>query len=581
MKLLVITHDVYAPIPEEEVYDTLKKYYGDCHFELVSFENVSKQHGDFSSLYWQTLKSEQERWYTEEILPRIKKNAGNPVVYFGLAPIPLCMHLGYLMGGVTNVDVFMRHHDNKDWHWTGTKAPELPLTGVPGEKFHGKGDVVIQLSTYSKINAADTEKVVRHPMRTIQACPEHTDRDLLGTMDDTKAYAKVFFDALKRINELLPETEYVHLFAAVPCGLAFLMGTEIQPNVHKPIVVYHYVVTQDPPYIEAFSIQEEVVEMQGISEENKERIQEFRLAFKEHFDKDIRFFLKQQQEDKRATHWFKAVCPNQEANGLFHTRLWSELPKIDQTILPTIKFSESPDGGAGNHFFSTGEWHLPEELIYGWLESLDVVSLKTIVRMFWFREAVHFKVNGVHSDNASGLSRYPSVLEKAEYQSDVYALLHEYAFDKRNAFQNEPGFFGERIEVLIKTLYVLESSARPHVMETRIVKRLLIWFFQWVRIEDAGCQSMEDVLEILSVKPEIDIRLNLRIEDSNKVQFNLRTVELESLGISFYYKGKVHVYGRQDGQISLENIPSALMKRDLNQIKPVMRQLLVDMNRKG
>lgn len=571
-KILTIVHDIHLNITDKTIHDTLTNHYGECHFEAIRFSEINIELGDNSQLMWQTLKAQQVKFFEEVIAPKIKEDSERQIVYFGLAPIPLCMHLGFLVGGITDVEIFQHHHDQKHWHWSGKPAEKPLIDNLPNEQFDGDGDVIIRFGAYTKINELDTEEIIEKPIRSVDIHPKNTDRDLLGSQDDAKAYSKVFFDVLKRLKETLPLSDEWHVFAAVPCGLAFLMGTEIQPNIHKPIVVYHYSNQQTPPYKEAFCIQEKGGENLIIPEGEKSALDDLREELALHFHEDVLSLL-QTQKDLVEKNWFQALFPT-VSDILFTSKIWNDLPKISDTHLIDTTFITEPKVENQNKFFVDGEWYLPNSFLFGLKKKFDPDDLKRAIRLFWFHEGIHFTKHGLHSDNSSGMGEYPYVLEDADYQSDVYAMLNEFKFSEEKAKENVPEFFADLIRIAIETMLVFDEFSRPNSMEVRRVKRYLIWFFQLARIQDLGCQTLVDVLKILALKPQMDIKLPIRQEEANRIHFQLKGYKKEDVRIAFFYQNRVATFGYKDGQLSIDQLVDGLRERRLEPIKLVMRQIL-------
>lgn len=575
-KILAIIHDIHADISDETIYKTLTNHYGECHFEAIRFDKINLDHGDHSELAWQTLKAKQEKYYEDIIAPKIKEDADRQLVYFGLAPIPLCMHLGFLIGGIIDVCVFQHHHDNKNWHWSGQSTEKPLIKNLPKEQFDVDGDVVLRFGTFTQVKELETEGIIERPIRSIDIHPENTDRDLMGSFEDAKDYAKVFFDTLMQLKENLPLFDELHLFAAVPCGLAFLMGTEIQPNVHKPIVVYHFVEKLTPPYIEAFCIQEKGGENLIISDEEKIELDQFRDELEIHFNDDIHFLIEKQKEIEDE-NWFRALFPKIQ-NTLFSSNIWSNLTKISNTSLEKATFQKTPHEEGRNKFFISGKWYLPDSFLFGLKKKFNVDDFKRAIRLFWFHEGIHFSAHNIHSDNSSGLGQYANVLEDADYQSDVYAMLHEFKVSEKEAHKDAPSFFANLIRIATETMLVFDEFSRSDTMEARRVKRYLIWFFQLARIEHVNCHKIEDVLEILSLKPQLDVKLHIRQEEQNRIHFDLKRYKKDEIGIAFFYKNKATTFHFKDGQLSLDQLVDGLRERQIEPVKMVMRQILGELN---
>src|SRR5258705_2322500 len=92
-------------------------------------------------------------------------------------------------------------------------------------------------------------------IRTSQLAP-----DVIHHPDAIKLVATAFRDALTAIRDHLPGTRRIHLFAAVPLGLAFQLGHRIQRNIDSPVITYQFNPSGPPYYHRAINIQEDAGE---------------------------------------------------------------------------------------------------------------------------------------------------------------------------------------------------------------------------------------------------------------------------------------------------------------------------------
>ncbi|MFT5823453.1 MAG: hypothetical protein ACI8ZM_004714 [Crocinitomix sp.] len=578
-KILAIVHDIHAYITDEVIYETLQKHYGQCHFEAIRFEELNIKLGDNSQLIWQTWKSQQSQYFEEIIEPAIQSDPERQVVYFGLAPIPLCMHLGYLIGDLKSVDVFQRHHKKDDyWHWEGGDISEPISKGIPNKISKAKGSAVIRFGTYTTIKSTSTQAVIENPISEVDITAKKPAPDLLKSMEEARGYADSFFMAVKAICENYPETTEINLFASVPCGLAFLMGKRVQKNAHLRIVTYQYSIDNNPVYCEAFTLQGEEEEKLMLTEDELKQITVLRDDLEKHYKESIGWFISESKQNKEK-NWFLSIFPNFKKSA-YTLPPWNSLPKIsDKEQMRDAGFTDIPFDEKESKFFVNGTWYFPSWFLHSLLEKFQTDDLRVAVRLFWFHEGIHISKHGINSDNSEGLGRYARVLEESDYQADVYALLLEYGLNKREAHEKEAEFFEGRINILIKTLEAFDGSSVKTSMQTRRVNRYLIWYFQLARIQHGDCKTIGDVLDILSLKPHIDLKLPISMHLKDKVFYRLKGFEMIEAGIAFFYNNALTPFGYNGGQLSLDQLIEGLRNQDSGKILTVMRQALIQLDK--
>lgn len=77
---------------------------------------------------------------------------------------------------------------------------------------------------------------------------------MLGSEESVAEVASAFREALDRVEQHRPNANEVHLFAAVPVGLAFLLGCQVTATRHARIVTYQYHRSSQPRLREALRL---------------------------------------------------------------------------------------------------------------------------------------------------------------------------------------------------------------------------------------------------------------------------------------------------------------------------------------
>lgn len=229
----------------------------------VAPEHFSSLEVNLDSAGWTAAAVQQEAVFRTELLPRLRAADSPRLAYFGLAPIPLAFHLGSLLSNLNHVDIYQFHRDSQDWRWDAA-APPLQLydRGIPTQLQPGVRTVVVRIGTSFSIDPEDTRAIVpgldaatsRDAVREIDIFLTQPDPEALRSPQNIDAVADRFHQALDAVAKYLPNVQLVHLFAAVPVGLALRLGMRHNPNVHRAVQTYQFSRQRTPRYHAALRI---------------------------------------------------------------------------------------------------------------------------------------------------------------------------------------------------------------------------------------------------------------------------------------------------------------------------------------
>lgn len=160
---------------------------------------------------------------------------------FGLAPIPLLVHLGSRLTNKVEVDLYQRHRDTEDWAWKSDGEPVKYDVRLRREgKTSGQVGLVVALS-----GAIPTDSLPE-PLRSdgwvyeIVLDGRTADPTFLRRRADLDAFRLVYQKALALIAERHGILESIDLIPAVPAPVAILLGRERLPKVHPALRVYDH-----------------------------------------------------------------------------------------------------------------------------------------------------------------------------------------------------------------------------------------------------------------------------------------------------------------------------------------------------
>jgi len=160
---------------------------------------------------------------------------------FGLAPIPLLMHLGSKLSNKVPANFFQRHRDTENWCWKVEGDPvgyrlELRQKGEAG------GPVALLLALSGSIPTEMLPEELRTSAWIYELSLEGRapDPTFLRRAEDLEGFRVAFQEVLGAIGQTHGTISHIELIPAVPAPVAILCGRERLPKVHPAFKVYDY-----------------------------------------------------------------------------------------------------------------------------------------------------------------------------------------------------------------------------------------------------------------------------------------------------------------------------------------------------
>lgn len=252
-RLLVVTHPVLTAIGSADIDRAIPKSRRSAGFDFVEVAPMRTVLAEEYDLDWNAARDAQEKLFVEKLRPHLEGR--EQLAYFGFAPVPLAIHLGYRVQSTIKIDVYQRNHGRQDWVWapTGKASTRSFLEPIrfPTQGSSAPGAVIIRVSTSARIAPKDTEELVPECLAAVDIALASPHPDALETRGALNSVVDAFTDVLTRLRNLYPNLTTIHLFAAVPVGLAFQLGSRINPTMNPEVVTYQYDAKRSPHYKKA------------------------------------------------------------------------------------------------------------------------------------------------------------------------------------------------------------------------------------------------------------------------------------------------------------------------------------------
>ncbi len=181
--------------------------------------------------YWREAESMLENQFNCTIQSKLNICPNTHFSIFPLAPIPLIMKLGFLMGDKIHADVYQRAKQPETWEWQST---ELTNSFHVEEKHFDTGDgIALAVSITGEIDIDSILKIDSFKaIYVIRA--ENQGDDSIKSVKDLSA----FWHKYKELCEKLKNEKVLSVFPAVPVSAAFEMGRRYMMGVYPKMIIY-------------------------------------------------------------------------------------------------------------------------------------------------------------------------------------------------------------------------------------------------------------------------------------------------------------------------------------------------------
>lgn len=170
---------------------------------------------------------------------------------FSLSPIPLAIHLGYLLSDRVEVEPFQYDRDRKTWSWDKackTHDSKFVVEGYPDQPMADSIDVVLRVSLSAGISPEETAPLGIDSPLQLDLRVDAPDVKWLCHLEQLTQLSKEFRFVLRESARLAPQCRRIHLFYAGPTGGAIVIGQAINPRMNPPVFLYEYDRRQEPRY---------------------------------------------------------------------------------------------------------------------------------------------------------------------------------------------------------------------------------------------------------------------------------------------------------------------------------------------
>lgn len=202
----------------------------------IDIELVGSDYADHESSYWTVQQDNLRRVFARKVKERIEQKEIKQLSVFALAPQPLLIELGHLLGDIVPVTVHQRYREPATWRW---QAEQPAITFQVGE-YSGPPEAAVALKL--ALSATVTDDRIRAVLGDDAAIwsltAENPHNDIMRRPEDLVEFKRHLRRLLDRIKAVHGEKATINVFPAVPNSAAVEAGRVLMPKADLPLRIY-------------------------------------------------------------------------------------------------------------------------------------------------------------------------------------------------------------------------------------------------------------------------------------------------------------------------------------------------------
>lgn len=201
----------------------------------IHLEMIGCQYRDHEERYWIFQQENLARQFREKIAGRIETGEIRHLSVFGLAPQPLLVELGRLLGDICPADVHQLKREPQGWGWLTHDEP-IRLNVTTCER--RAQQIALKLALSATVTDDRIHRALGYdvPIWSITAANPHN--DIMRRTDDLRTYRRLLRLAYDRIKAVNGSAAEIHVFPALPVSAAIETGRVWMPKADLPLIIY-------------------------------------------------------------------------------------------------------------------------------------------------------------------------------------------------------------------------------------------------------------------------------------------------------------------------------------------------------
>jgi hypothetical protein len=185
--------------------------------------------------FWAREAKRLEQQFDRQVRQPLERGEIEHISVFALAPQPLLIKLGTLLGDISPVDVYQRHREPPAWEWPNEAEP---LAFQVTEPQGGARQAALVLSVSATVLRNRIERVLGSDVDIWSVAIPTPSNDAVRLRTTLSEFRSTLRHLLDRIKTVHGHSRPLHIFPAIPVSLAVELGRIRMPKADTPWIIY-------------------------------------------------------------------------------------------------------------------------------------------------------------------------------------------------------------------------------------------------------------------------------------------------------------------------------------------------------
>jgi len=185
--------------------------------------------------YWDAEATNLTRQYTTRVRERIDGGEVHHLSVFAIAPQPLLILLGTLIGDITPASVLQRHREPETWGWPAD-GPEMPLE--VHEAAATAGPIALKIALSATVDDERIRAVLGPNAAIWSVTTPNPHNDVLKRSADLQAFRQTMRALYDRIKAHHGSGNPINIFPAMPVAAAVETGRVWMPKADLQLITW-------------------------------------------------------------------------------------------------------------------------------------------------------------------------------------------------------------------------------------------------------------------------------------------------------------------------------------------------------
>lgn len=202
----------------------------------IDIELVGCDYADHEAGYWQIQRENLRRLFSRKVKERIEQQEIRHLSVFALAPQPLLIELGRLLGDIVPVSVHQRHREPATWRW---QADQPAINFLTADYIDApRSTVALKLALSATVTDDRIHAVLGHDVAIWSLTADRPHNDIMRRPEDLAEFKRQLRRLLDRIKAAHGEDAEINVFPALPNSAAVEVGRCWMPKADLPLRIW-------------------------------------------------------------------------------------------------------------------------------------------------------------------------------------------------------------------------------------------------------------------------------------------------------------------------------------------------------